>query len=404
MEVSDKKMQEIGRRVLLARMRILINNGFYGLLLMHMKISLGDEYDTAWTNSIDRIWFNPEFVDQISDRELEFVLMHEIMHAALHHSMRVGNRDAEIFNIAADLVVNSNIYHSNSDDDSSISLAGFGGVQPHLAPDGKEGYEYTVEELYRMLFSSQPKKNSNKKRGWDVHIFSVADDDDGETIANKLMWEGYIRQAAEAISGRDPKKQRGLLPAFAERYVNELKKPQVDWRQILNEFIQDEINDYSFMPPDRRMDDCPFFLPDFNERDQKPGKILFAVDTSGSMSAMEITACYSEIKGAIDQFSGKLEGLLCFFDAALTPPVPFSDVDELLSIIPQGGGGTSFGVVFDYLATLDEDDMPQNIVILTDGCAPFPEKERALGIPVLWVIDNEKTQVPWGKVARISVE
>lgn len=52
------------------------------------------------------------------------------------------------------------------------------------------------------------------------------------------------------------------------------------------------------------------------------------IDTSGSMSDKEITAAYSEIKGAIDQFGGKLSGWLGFFDADIIEPVPFSDEDE----------------------------------------------------------------------------
>lgn len=37
------------------------------------------------------------------------------------------------------------------------------------------------------------------------------------------------------------------------------------------------------------------------------------------------------------------------------------------------------------------------------GYAPFPDEKRARGIPVLWIIDNEEIEVPWGKIARIEV-
>ena len=35
----------------------------------------------------------------------------------------------------------------------------------------------------------------------------------------------------------------------------------------MNDFIQEEVVDYSFTPPDRRFDDSPFFLPDFNGKE-----------------------------------------------------------------------------------------------------------------------------------------
>ena len=52
------------------------------------------------------------------------------------------------------------------------------------------------------------------------------------------------------------------------------------------------------------------------------------IDTSGSMSDDMITAAYSEVKGAIDQFGGKLEGWLGFFDAAIIEPKRFTSLDE----------------------------------------------------------------------------
>ena len=50
-----------------------------------------------------------------------------------------------------------------------------------------------------------------------------------------------------------------------------------------------------------------------------------------------------------------------------------------------------------------EENPPVSIIILTDGYCPFPKEEAANGIPVLWLINNEEVEVPWGKVARIKV-
>jgi hypothetical protein len=48
--------------------------------------------------------------------------------------------------------------------------------------------------------------------------------------------------------------------------------------------------------------------------------------------------------------------------------------------------------------------LPASIIILTDGYAPFPQERLAMGIPVLWLLNNENVEPPWGKVARITVE
>ena len=182
-----------------------------------------------------------------------------------------------------------------------------------------------------------------------------------------------------------------------------MHKSQTDWRVVLNDFVQEEIVDYSFSPPDRRFDESPFFLPDFNDKDNLVKGILFMIDTSGSMSDDMITAAYSEVKGAIDQFDGKLTGWLGFFDAAIVEPKPFCSLEDFKVIKAAGGGGTDFQIIFEYVHQHMQDTPPASIVILTDGFAPFPKEKLSMGIPVLWIINNDKVDPPWGKVARIRL-
>ena len=237
----------------------------------------------------------------------------------------------------------------------------------------------------------------NGETQFDDHTFWEGDDEDG---SQKDVWCDRVMNTDKIVSSLGDK-GRGTVPMCAKRLIEELKKPKLDWKTILNDFIQEEICDYSFAPPDRRMEDSPFFLPDFNEKDEKAKDILFMIDTSGSMSDDAITECYSEIYGAIQQFGGKLTGFLGFFDAVVVEPVPFEDEDEFKIIRPKGGGGTSFHVIFEYVKEKMEDNPPTSIVILTDGYAPFPSLDDTMGIPVLWIINNDDANPPWGKVARI---
>lgn len=345
-------------------------------------------------------------------------MMHEILHVVLQHCIRGSDLDADTFNIACDIVVNSNILLENNMNPQSISLRGYG-PSMHTAPNGQEGYEYTAEEVYNML----PKhaKNSKKSKAggfangrakqqqgkredtsphWDDHSrWGMYEEDN----ILRDVWVKRFEDAAEAICIRDPSNSRGLLPLFVQRILTKLKKPQTDWRLILNDFVQEEVVDYSFSPPDRRFDECPFFLPDFNGKEDKVENILFMIDTSGSISDEMITAAYSEIKGAIDQFDGKLKGWLGFFDAAIIEPRPFDDEAEFRVIHPAGGGGTDFQIIFEYVQLHMQDTLPASIVILTDGYAPFPQDKLAGGIPVLWLLNNQEVEPPWGKVARITV-
>lgn len=438
MALSESKIKGCIKRLLLSRMRILYNHGFYGLLLMHMIYAVSEEIETACTDGV-RITFGIDFLDSLSDSELDFVMMHEILHVVLQHCFRGDVEDPEAYNIAADIVVNSNIMLENGMKASSITLSKYG-TSMHVAPDGKEGHEYTAEQVYVMLPKNLNKKGNNKKgnnkshgsadgrakkgnnkspgsavgrakkeiskkqhqpvRVWDDHSrWGKYEEDD--TLRD--VWVKRFEDAAEAIKIRDPSNARGLLPAFAERILKELKKAQTDWRTILNDFIQEEVVDYSFTPPDRRFDDSPFFLPDFNGKEDRVEDILFMIDTSGSMSDDMIAAAYSEVKGAIDQFNGKLKGWLGFFDAAIIKPQPFSDENEFKIIKPAGGGGTDFQIIFEYVFHHMSDKLPASIIILSDGDAPFPQEKLAGGIPVLWLLNNEEVNPHCGKVARITV-
>jgi predicted metal-dependent peptidase len=57
-------------------------------------------------NEIGDLYYNPDFINPLSDEEIEGCLLHEILHLALRHLIRCGTRDKEIFNISADLCVN----------------------------------------------------------------------------------------------------------------------------------------------------------------------------------------------------------------------------------------------------------------------------------------------------------
>ena len=439
--VCDKELTErCAKRISRARTNLLTKNPFYGLLLTHIKFALDTECETACTDG-RRIWFGPKFMEELSDSELEFIMTHEIMHIVLQHCLRGKEYDNEIYNIAADIVINSNIMHSYGDKIDTITLKEYG-VSMHLTPDGKEGFNYTAEEVYDMLILAARSKNkkggsrkptagvtSNEENGAEGECDPSALVDVVETILKggkrfddhskwdelseeekrelRDEWVQRILEADTVVSVLESSKSDGSGPPIgAKRLIDQLKNGQLDWRTILTDFIQTEITDYSFSPPDRRFSESDFFLPDYNEETDKVQNIWFLIDTSGSISNKAIRAAYSEIAHAIEQFGGAVQGLLSFTECFVTDPVPFSNIDDLLAIKPVGGGGNDFGEIFRYMKRNMMDSLPAYIVIITDGYDTFPKEEEAMGIPVLWLINNNDPSVkpPFGKVARIVVD
>ena len=394
MALSKNEMNKYFIKLIQSRLRILINHGFYGLLLMHVKLAIDDVCETAYTDG-KRIVFGIKFLDELSDSEIDFILMHEVLHIALRHCNRGQDKDNKLFNMACDIVVNSNILKSKNMNINSISLRKYG-ESMHLAPNNREGYLYTAEEVYEMLL----KNNVDQKQSSFTDDHSKWKKNDKED----REWIQKILDAKVNIENKNKiEKQPGDIPFCIQRMYQELVNSNVDWRTALCDFVQEIVCDYSFSPPDRRYQDQSFFLPDFNDHEKEVKNILFMVDTSGSINNEMLTKLMSEVKGAIDQFGGKLQGYLGFFDAKVVPPVAFDSSDELLKIKPYGGGGTRFDIIFDYVNQYMIDNLPKCIVILTDGNALFPDVKLTNNIPVLWGIINSDVTPPWGRFVKVDI-
>ena len=387
MELSDNKKKEYIQRLLLARIRILNKHSFYGLLLMNTKFGIDLKCDTAYTDGT-RICFSPKFMDDLSDSELEFVLMHEILHIVLRHCKRNGNLNNLIFNIACDIVVNSNILKSNDMDLNTITLK-CDGESMHIAPNGKEGYLYTAEEVYEMIINGLKELDF---KSFDNHENWKSTDESQEA------WDERI---VSAISALKEGKGIGKVPLGILREYNRLVNPKLNWKEVLKDFLSKEVYDYSFNKTDRRYTDV--FLPEFSEdEDVIKLNVLFVVDTSGSITNEDLGKALVEIKSVINE-SYYLGGYVLCLDAKVYDPIPLNEFD-INNFEALGGGGTNFK---EFFYNLDEISNHMNsnidlIIFMTDGEDDFPDEELRRGIPVLWIINNDEITPPWGMIARIN--
>ena len=413
MQLTDAKKKELLKKILFSRLRILNDYGFYGLLLMHMNFGLDLDCQTAYTDGY-KIAFSPAFLESLTALETDFIMMHEIMHVCLKHCFRGSAMNQFMFNVACDIVVNSNILKSHNMDLSSISINGVDAM--HLTPKGDEGYNYTAEEVYEMLIHSKNKaklnskgniivSNAGKTTGNNIIDESKTMDDHTHWATNDVNqkideWDQRLINVLEASR----MKNNGSIPLAALREYDKLTDATVDWRLLLKEFISFEISDYSFNPPDRRYSDYDFYLPDFNELGEVTDiNVLFEIDTSSSMTNKDLALAYSEIKGAIEAYD-KIKGWLGFYDTECSDIKPFMDVDDMLKIKPRGGGGTDCSVIFKSLGRFEHTigNRIDAIIIITDGYDTFPKESVRKNIPVFWIITNKDNTPPWGVVARIK--
>lgn len=371
-------------------MGILRDHPFFGSLLLHLRMGLA-ECGTAFTD-MRRIVFDPKFAFRLSEEELSFVMLHELLHCVLQHPLRGEGKQHCVYNVSCDIVVNSLILEMMGRDEMSID----GALAMHLAPDGAEGRTKNAEEIYMMLMQKTPEEFgkicgtvfSDEHGAWsEIKDVTLGD-----------LWDQHVKKAAKSAG-----KASGI-PDYMERYLKEISRhPRTNWRRILHDFIQFDRSDYLFSRPDRRFSG-DFVMPSFCENVEGSAieKLWFLVDTSGSVSDEALSVAYDEIRQAMEQI-GTLRGLLSFFDAKVSDPIPFESAEDLLKIKPIGGGGTGFKAIFQKLPkAFSPEERPIAMIILTDGYSSFPDEEMALGIPVIWIIVDSDVVPPWGVYTSIA--
>jgi predicted metal-dependent peptidase len=382
-----------------------------------------------------RIVYNPAFVDQLKPAELEGTLAHEVLHCALGHQCRRGQRDPELWNVAADFAINP-------------ILIGNGFVLPAGALIDPAFNNLSAEEIYARLLqkrseedgATKPQQQTNAGGGNDtgpqgtdgtmpstprpdpshqpvsgqrgrttdeaVRPASVrpggfgevwdATDEHGQTAspaANRRQEHEWCIAAEQALRSA---KAWGHDPAGIERPLSENRQSQQDWRAILRDFVAATTpSDYRWTPPNRRYIASGLYLPSVERRGM--GEMVIAVDTSGSIGRHELEQFAGEISAISEEAQPEAIHVV-YCDATVQSTQQFGP-SEPVRLEPRGGGGTDFRPPFKWVA--ENDIAPVCFIYLTDLCChSYPETPE---YPVLWVTDSRRT-APFGETVRIGIE
>ena len=365
--MDEMKVKNTVRRMTEERALLIKNNPFFGHLSMGLQLACAP-CKTACTDG-SRLIFDPAFAEKLSDQELQFVILHEVLHCVFRHCIRGKGLHSVLYNIACDIVVNSTILAMWGQE--SMMIAGEKAM--HLAPDGKEGREYNAEEIYQMLIHQNhtngiyqmqtDQNNANKSSQMQTNQnppTSMQTDNEGfvkSSFDRHDIWQG-ICDKAQLQDNWNRKIQSAFrqcgdstgMPQQVRTIVQDIaRRSGLNWKQLLHDFLQSDTYDYNFLPPDRRYAFSDFYLPAYNmdEEHQTADDIWVCIDTSGSVTGEELTCTMAEILDAMRQAG--LKGRISFFDSNITEPEPFEFENDLKNLTTQGGGGTSFHIIFRYL-------------------------------------------------------
>ena len=92
-------------RIQKARTALLLDHPFFGSLLFRLGGRASNSIQTMATDGVSLL-YNPAFVETLNAAELAGVLAHEVMHPALQHHTRRGDRDRKRWNMACDYAIN----------------------------------------------------------------------------------------------------------------------------------------------------------------------------------------------------------------------------------------------------------------------------------------------------------
>ena len=452
--MTSQQINRLKRKLQEARFQMCFDHADFALPLFEMTfVAVGNVKRMSTNGSC--IFVNPGWLQKTPEYSLEFMLAHQLMHISLGHIDRLQFYQGERYHLACDIVANS---HLRGLGYVTESLPGVGKIYHETFYPVREGINLSAEEAFRKipfdpavlkdkksydyLIDSElywDRKSSGGEVGTVLLTPDETDPDDltltrtGNSANNKRLRgqrrkhpeqvdalpgadndDGLRRERPATGTQSDNSELRSTLETL--RYIKKVsdrsaaeeeqlriwQRPndaRLDWRRLLDCFLREEICDYSFLPPDRRMHDIDFFLPDYNETALEPKEILFAVDTSGSIEDGMLDTVYAELAGALEQFGNRLQGILAFFDTSVYRPIRFTEIDDLHGVMPMGGGGTDFACLFSYIDSVGM--TPSSIVIFTDGRGEYPDEPAAGNIPVLWLLSREENAPPWGRRARL---
>ena len=371
-------MQDVAKRISKAKTALILEHPFIGSVALNMPMSIDNSVPTAATNG-KRVLFNEEFCNGLSDEELKFLVAHECMHPMLEHNFRRGERDTYKWNQAADYVINKLLT-----DEGIGKMPEQGLLDDNIYKQGGG----TSDGIFNLLPDTPKDGQGNGGQGQPLDSCEDGQGSPAEVSQQQAEWKVKVAQAAQSA------KMMGKMSAGLERLVDEILKPKVDWRDVLQRFVVKCRSDQrSWARPNRRFLSQGLYLPSVSG--ESLGEIAFAVDCSGSIGQDEINQFASEITTVWqDQRPTKVH--VIYFDSEVSHYDEF-DQDNEPVVKPHGGGGTAFSPVFRYMA--DKGIEPVACIFLTDLCCD--DFGDAPDYPVLWVSTHDD-KAPFGEVVMME--
>jgi predicted metal-dependent peptidase len=407
-------MLEQQRKLKRARFALMRDHPFFATILLQLDLAVDEQVETIETDG-RQIHYAPSWLAAISERHLQAVLAHNVMHIAFEHPLRLEDRDPALANRAMDLAINPLLQEAGFDlpDDAPIDPA-FADMpweriyaileQRQKESGGDEGPQASAGggvggssgqpspgEPQAGDGGSDPSSSQQSSCG----RVEAPTGDDGQPVAETEMRAAANQMRMLIVQAAQAARRAGKLGSGLDRLVRQHLTPTTDWRTVLRRFIREQAQDgYSWSRPNRRHAWRGVILPSAWSR--RLGEIVVAIDTSASIREHELAAFAAEAKAIFAEVKPVAVTVLqC--DSKVTSFRRFTELDQL-ELCAKGGGGTCFQPAFDWVDT-EAEQQTACLLYFTD-LDPADEPADP-GYPVLWVATSDRKPPPFGEVVRL---
>jgi predicted metal-dependent peptidase len=374
-----------------------------GVMLMG-KISVDNTHGTAVTNGRDKL-FPTKMLEALNVKEISFVLAHETFHCAFKHLYiyaPLAKDNPELANMAMDFWINEQLEKIDTEGTYMKMPSGDWKGLRDTRFDGM-----TIIQIYRLLKQDQQQNGGKGGKGsigvgFDSHDFDGAEElTEEEQKELKQEIETALRQGRIAQDIADKKAGKGSISDALG--LDELYAPQIDWKEMLREFITQTCagrDDSSWRRFNRRLIGQDLYLPSLISECAE--RVCIAIDTSGSIDRKTLTEFLSEVAAIFSTIPANKVDLL-YWDTSIASHEEYDKANyaEIInSTKPKGGGGTDASCVPEYL--IKNNITPQCTILFTDGYVSSWGQDKYNHAVLTVILDNKGTYAPMGKTLHMS--
>jgi predicted metal-dependent peptidase len=391
-----------------AKTALILDHPFFATIALGLEYIEDKSIKTAETDG-ECLWYNPDYIYSMDVQQVKALLAHEVLHITNLHHLRRESREMDKWNTACDYAINQilvdsgfsvpnnwlhNYAYKNMNAETIYNLL------PNQSNGNNDKSQNGNSQNSNNQNNSQNNQNNNRnqQQNQPQSKQKPKPQDWGRVIDYPCKNKSEQRQKEcetmqKVIAAVQAGKKAGKLPSNMERFVDEFLNPVVDWRQQLRLYMTEITrNDYTWLRPSTRYMSQGLYLPKLES--PTIGRIILAVDTSGSIDRKMLNTFATEVKEIAENTNNTVTVIYC--DAEVQKVEELTD-DKLN---PKGGGGTDFRPVFTHINENEEDC--KVLIYFTDGyCNDFPKYEP--DYTTIWAVkDNDNFKPPFGIILQIS--